>query len=203
MFNLALAVVAYLIGSFPTAYVVGKQARGIDILRNGTGNVGAMNAYDVTGSKLIGVTVGTIDILKGIAVTMIAQHIFGLTGSTIVSEGDGRLGLCVMAGFFAVLGHNYSVFIKFKGGRGLATAAGALLIVQPLSVAIYLAIYISLRAAKLKLYLSSVFGILIASIPLLAKFAAAPIVEVFAALLLIVVLSKHMIPLKDELQNGI
>ncbi len=190
MFSLFIAVVSYLIGSFPTAYVIGKHVRGIDISKNGTGNVGAMNAYEVTGSKTIGITVGGVDILKGMIATLPAQYEFGLTAGMI-------------AAFFAVLGHNYSVFMKFKGGRGLATAAGALLIIQPVAIAVYLAVYYGLRAAKLKLYLSSVAGFLTAWIPVFIKAVPSPISEIFAALLLIVILSKHLAPLKNELRNGI
>lgn len=190
MFYLAVAVPAYLIGSFPTAYVIGKHVRGIDISRNGTGNIGAMNAYEVTGSRIIGITVGILDILKGLIVTLLAQREFGSTAG-------------LAAAFFAVLGHNYSIFMRFKGGRGLATAAGALLVIQPLAVATYLAVYLLLRALKLKLYFSSVSGIALASISIFTKFTKEPTSEIFAALLLVAVLSKHLIPFKNELQNGI
>jgi acyl phosphate:glycerol-3-phosphate acyltransferase len=183
------AVIAYLIGSFPTAYVIGKFTRGIDVSRNGTGNIGAMNAYEVTGSRTIGIAVGIVDILKGLLVVMVAQYQLGLTASVIAAS-------------FAVLGHNYSIFMKFKGGRGLATAAGSLLIIEPLSVIVYLLVYFSFRAAKLKLYLSSVFGIIAASIPILIKFIHLPACEAFATLLLIAVLSRHLVPLRNELRNG-
>ena len=189
MFILPIAVAAYIIGSFPTAYVIGKHIKGIDILRSGTGNVGAMNAYEVTGSKRIGFTVVTIDILKGLMVTILAQYKFGLTASFV-------------AALFAVVGHNYSIFLGFKGGRGLATSAGALLIIDPLSVAVYLLVYGVLRAAKLKLYISSVSGIATASIPLFTKFVHAPADEALVALLMITVLSRHLTPLKNELKNG-
>jgi len=190
VFNLAVAISAYLIGSFPTAYVIGKHVKGIDISRNGTGNIGAMNAYEVTGSKTIGITVGLVDLLKGLLVTFLAQHELGSTAG-------------LAAAFFAVLGHNYSIFMRFKGGRGLATAAGGLLIVQPLAVAVYLAVYFLLRISKLKLYFSSVSGIILASIPIFTRFNYEPASAVFASLLLATILSKHLVPLKNELQNGI
>lgn len=186
----AVAIIAYLFGSFPTAYVIGKYARGIDISRNGSGNIGAMNAYEVTGSKTIGATVLIVDMFKGLIVTFAAQYKFGMT-----------VGLA--AAFFAVLGHNYSIFMKFKGGRGLATAAGGLLVVEPLAVALYLVVYFLLRTIKLKLYFSSVSGIVAASIPIFIKSGKVPASLTFAALLLITVLSRHLIPLRNELQNGI
>lgn len=149
-----------------------------------------MNAYSVTGSKTIGIAVGAIDILKGLIVTLLAQYKLGLTAS-------------VIAALFVVLGHNYSIFMRFKGGRGLATAAGSFLIIQPVCVAIFLLVYFVLRAAKLKLYFSSVSGILIGSIPIFIKPILTPVPEAFAALLIIVILSKHLIPLRNELQNSI
>ncbi len=184
--SVLVAVISYLIGSFPTAYVIGKYVKGVDILKSGTGNVGAMNAYEVTGSGTIGIAVGAIDILKGLVVTLLAN--FGP-------------GYQMVAAFFAVLGHNYSVFLKFRGGRGLATAAGAFLIIQPISVAVYLLVYFGLRAAKLKLYISSVCAILIAGIPLLTKEVAGPLNETFALLILLAVLSRHFFPLLRELRH--
>lgn len=185
--SVCVAVVSYLIGSFPTAYVIGKYVKGIDILKSGTGNVGAMNAYEVTGSGTIGITVGAIDILKGMLVTLLAGFGFGYQ---------------MIAAFFAVLGHNYSVFLKFRGGRGLATAAGALLIIQPVSVVLYLLVYFALRAAKLKLYISSVCGILVAGMPLIIKSVTTPIDETFAILMLLAVLSRHLFPLIEELRHA-
>ncbi len=190
MFIPAVAAAAYLVGSFPTAYVIGKHTRGIDISRNGTGNIGAMNAYEVTGSKVIGITVGIVDLLKGLLVTFIAQNRLGVTA-----------GIC--AAFFVVLGHNYSLFMKFKGGRGLAASAGALIIIQPAAVAVYLAVYFFMRVIKLKLYLSSVSGIVSSSIPVFFGLSGQPASLIFGILLFATVLSKHLIPLKNELQDGI
>jgi len=187
---LAAAVTAYLIGSFPTAYVIVKFARkGTDITRSGTGSIGAMNAHEVTGSKAVGISVAVIDILKGIIVTLFFQSHSGLIAG-------------LTAALFAVLGHNYSIFMMFRGGRGLATAAGALLIVQPIAVVVYLAVYFALRASKLKLYLSSVAGIFCAAVPIFIKLADVPEAEILCALLLLVVLSKHAIPLRNELRNA-
>ncbi len=130
-----------------------------------------------------------VDMLKGLIVTLVAQYEFGTTAG-------------LAGAFFAVLGHNYSIFMKFKGGRGLATAAGALLVIQPLAVALYLVVYFFLRAIKLKLYLASVSGIVAVSIPIFVRFNNVPGSLLFSALLLAAVLSKHLIPLKNELQNG-
>jgi len=184
------SLIGYLLGSFPTAYVVMKSARdGVDILKNGTGNVGAMNVYEVSGSKSLGLIVGVIDILKGLVVTFIFGHHFGvLAGST--------------AGLFAVTGHNYSLYVKFRGGRGLATAAGVLLVIQPLAVAAYLAVYFILRIVRLKLYVSSVIGILAAFVPVVARFMTQAGTLAIMSTMFLIVLSKHLLPLKYEFEDA-
>lgn len=189
MLGLTVAILSYLIGSFPTAYVIGKHFRKVDLSRNGSGNIGAMNAYEVTGSKFIGISVAAIDITKGLLVTLLSERDFGLI-----------LGL--VAALFVVVGHNYSVFMKFKGGRGLATSAGALLILQPLAVPVYLVTYLLLRIIGLKLYLASVIGLALGSIFIFTKMYPAPVPLALSAALIAVVLSKHLLPLKTEIRNA-
>ncbi len=189
MLGLSAAIVSYLVGSFPTAYVIGKYFRNVDLSRNGSGNLGAMNAYEVTGSKSIGIIVASIDISKGFLVTSLSFWNYGMVAGMI-------------AALFVVVGHNYSLFVRFKGGRGLATAAGALLVVQPLAVLLYLFIYFLLRAVGLRLYLSSVIGIVLASIPLFMKTYPAPFPLILSAGLIAVVLSKHLLPLRTEISNA-
>lgn len=189
MLGLAIAIVSYLVGSFPTAYVIGKHLRNIDMSRNGSGNIGAMNAYEVTGSKAIGISVGAIDVMKGLLVTYLSARMFGLT-----------LGLT--SAFFVVLGHNYSAFLKFKGGRGLATGAGALLVIQPIAVPVYLGIYFLLRLLGLKLYLASVIGTIAAFVVLFIEMSPVVLNMAVSTALFAAVISKHVLPLKDEFQNA-
>lgn len=189
MLGLAAAVVSYLVGSFPTAYLIGKYFRRIDLSKNGTGNIGAMNAYAVTGSKAIGISVALIDVLKGFSMTFLFDKSSGLI-----------LGL--MAALFVVIGHNYSVFMRFKGGRGLAAAAGALLVIAPLAVPVYLAVYFVLRGVGMKLYLSSVIGILFAAAVLIYGMVPGPEAIALSAAIVAVVLSKHLLPLINEIKNA-
>ena len=189
MLGLSAALVSYLVGSFPTAYVIGKHFRKIDLSRNGSGNLGAMNAYEVTGSKSLGIVVALIDIAKGFLVTSLSFWNYGIV-------------VGMFAALFVVLGHNYSLYVRFKGGRGLAAAAGSLLVIQPLVVLLYLFIYFLLRTIGLRLYLSSVIGIVLASIPLFMKTYPAPLPLSLSAGLIMVVLSKHLLPLRDEINNA-
>ena len=103
----------YLIGSIPTAYLVVRLTSGIDIRLNGSGNVGALNSYEVTQQKYIGIVVGVLDGVKGfIAAFAAAQFLDGSFWNQGAALGS------------ALLGHNYPVWLRFRGGRGLAPAAG-------------------------------------------------------------------------------
>jgi acyl phosphate:glycerol-3-phosphate acyltransferase len=105
----------YLFGSIPTAYILVRLKAGQDIRKNGSGNVGAFNSYDVTQSKQIGVIVGVLDGLKGFIVAITAGQILG---------GSFWIQSAALSG--ALIGHNYPVWLRFRGGRGLAPAAGGM-----------------------------------------------------------------------------
>ncbi len=131
MIGPALAV-CYLVGSFPTAYVLAKGIKGIDIRRVGSGNVGATNVLRALG-PLAGLTVLAIDILKGaLAVTVVPRLLLGASAS----------GVTVLAcGVAAVLGHDFPVWLKFQGGKGVATTIGMLLASQGLAAAIVIGVW--------------------------------------------------------------
>ncbi len=127
-----LGVVAFLLGSFPTAYVLLRRASGQDIRALGSGNVGARNAYEITGNRVFGVAVGIIDAGKGIAAAML-WHAFG--------EHSAVAFDACLAG--AILGHVFSPWIGFRGGRGLATGGGLLLATVPVAAALWGAAWIA------------------------------------------------------------
>lgn len=116
---LICAILAYLIGSFPTAYLVGKFFFHKNIFDYGSGNVGTTNAYRVFG-KYAGTLVLIIDILKG-TLGALMPVFFGLDHHWILF-----VGIC------AVIGHCFSIFLKFRGGKAVATSAGILLAYNPL-----------------------------------------------------------------------
>ncbi|WP_047981165.1 glycerol-3-phosphate 1-O-acyltransferase PlsY [Ornithinibacillus contaminans] len=116
------AVVAYLLGSIPSALIVGKVGYKIDIREHGSGNLGATNTFRVLGMKA-GIIVTLADILKGTIATAIP----------LLFDADVyRLAI----GIFAVIGHTYPLFAKFKGGKAVATSGGIVLGVSPLLFAI-------------------------------------------------------------------
>jgi glycerol-3-phosphate acyltransferase PlsY len=112
---------AYLVGAFPTAYVFGKVLKNIDIRQHGSGNVGATNVFRTIG-KIPGIIVLIIDFLKGfLAVTLIP-----LCLRTIAPEMIIPPYVYILLGAAAIAGHIWTVFLKFKGGKGVATTGGVM-----------------------------------------------------------------------------
>lgn len=124
---LALSI-AYLIGSIPTAYITGRLVKGFDIRQVGTRNMGAMNVFYQVGF-LAGLMVLAIDIGKGAAVVALAR----LMGTPEIIQ--------LLAGALAVIGHGFTVFLNFRGGRGGATCIGVLAFLMPWGIPIYLAVF--------------------------------------------------------------
>lgn len=109
-------IISYLIGAIPTAYIYGKLSKRIDIRRHGSGNVGATNVFRVLG-KGAGATVLICDILKGVLAVAVVPDFLRVT------EVIHRVILALVV----VSGHNWTVFLNFKGGKGIATSLGALI----------------------------------------------------------------------------
>ncbi len=121
--SLIFIVVTYLIGSIPTSYIMGKLLKKIDIRKFGSGNVGATNALRVLGTK-IGIITLLFDMAKGAVPVIIAKH-FGFEGITLV-----------IIALATILGHIFTIFLKFKGGKGVATSAGVFGALAPIPLAI-------------------------------------------------------------------
>jgi glycerol-3-phosphate acyltransferase PlsY len=119
MIAAGLILGSYLLGSIPSAYILGRRAKKIDIRQVGDGNVGAANAYREIG-PVSGITVLLADIAKGAVAILVAQ---ALAAQSVI----------FLAGLAVVVGHNWSIYLGFKGGRGEATAIGVLgtLLPQP------------------------------------------------------------------------
>jgi len=139
---LAVALVAYLLGSIPTGYLVAR-AKGIDIRTVGSGNIGATNAFRVLG-KTAGAGVLIVDGLKGYAAcAWLCDALLQLLNVPAADAETHR----IVAGFAAVLGHNYTCWLRFKGGKGIATTAGVYFALAPLSVSIAISAWIILVVA--------------------------------------------------------
>ena len=143
------ALVGYLLGSFPTGYLVAK-AKGIDIREHGSGNIGATNVLRVLG-KGLGFLVFGVDALKGFTAVWFGQ-LFGswlrdnyahIAKEIGVRLQDQIVVLAIIAAIACILGHNFPVWLRFRGGKGIATSAGVLLGLVPLAVAVGVAVWVA------------------------------------------------------------
>jgi len=128
MLPLAIVVVlSYLVGSIPTSIIVTKIARGIDIRNHGSGNAGGTNVIRVLGPK-VGLLVIALDILKGYVATMlVVKLMYGPIPFTNSTPFEDITVVRIIAGCAAILGHVWTAFGGFRGGKGIATAGGVLL----------------------------------------------------------------------------
>ena len=173
---LALAVAAYLLGSLPSAYLVVRFARGLDLRSVESGSVGALNAFRATGSAWLGAVVLILDLAKGAAAVMVA------------GDGAGPM-MQSLAATMVVVGHNYPVWLRGRGGKGLAAAAGALSIVTPLSVPLWAVLWAIGYVASGYIALGTVVAT--AGLPLLLGFFAGWAYAGAAAPVCILVLLRH------------
>ena len=153
VFNIVAAIViGYLLGSIPFAYIITRLKKGIDIRQVGSGNVGALNVYREVG-PIFGLSVLAGDLVKGVLAVLIAQWL-----------GLSLIWICV-AGFAAVVGHNWPCFLGFRGGRGAVTIMGVILPLVPIPFAIgfVIAVIVVIITSNIRL---GIIGI--AFIPLIA-----------------------------------
>lgn len=136
MTDLLLALLAYFIGAFPTAFLFGRLLKKADIRRLGSGNVGALNTFKNIG-YLPGLLTLAVDIAKGsLAVYLALQY-------------GNHPQLPVLAAFMAILGHNFNLFLGFKGGKGLGCLIGSLLLISPVTI-LYLFAFIAILVLILR-----------------------------------------------------
>ncbi|PIU45454.1 MAG: glycerol-3-phosphate acyltransferase [Ignavibacteriales bacterium CG07_land_8_20_14_0_80_59_12] len=197
--EIIVVALGYLIGSIPTAYAVGKRHTGEDITTVGSGNSGTMNSYRFTGSQKAGVLVLLGDVFRGFAAVWVALALFGPVFYYMAS-----------AALAAVLGHNFSIWLGFKGGRGLAVGAGALLLTMWPVLAVWGAIWLLGKYLFKQTHLASGFAILLTPILLvvlpgsildrLVKPEALPSeVRVFFVILSLLLLLKHVKPIRQAI----
>jgi len=125
----ALLLFSYLAGGIPTGYLVVKKLKGFDIRERGSGNPGTANVYRVAG-VLPGALTLAVDALKGFLPVVLAQRLY-----------PGRLNLQIMTGAAAIIGHDWTIFLGFSGGKGVATSAGVFAAMMPKSMACTVAVF--------------------------------------------------------------
>ena len=136
-----IAVLSYLVGSIPTSIIVARKVRGIDIRQYGSGNAGGTNVFRVLGWKA-GVFVIVMDMAKGLIATMlIARLMYGPIPFENRTPFDDFTVVQIIAGCAAILGHVWTLFAGFRGGKGIATAGGMLIGIAPVEVAVSFGIF--------------------------------------------------------------
>jgi glycerol-3-phosphate acyltransferase PlsY len=196
-------LLGYAIGSFPTAYLILKKVKNLDITTQGSGNVGAMNSFDVTNSKFIGITVFILDFLKGMLPILILK-MFSINNFTFLSVA---LIACVFS-------HCYNPWLKLKGGRGLASAAGGAALIFPFALVVWGILWVIFYFMKKDITIANVAAttmtliVIVTSVPTAIKYAfpkpdLEAILVLFSLGLLLIILSKHTEPLQELLNKMI
>lgn len=202
--TLSVLLISYLLGSIPTAIWVGKITKGIDVRQHGSGNAGATNSFRVLGWPS-GIFVLLFDLFKGFAATFFVSSLAFKLFSGPVAPGfwDADSFLKIMCGLFAVMGHMFPVFAKFKGGKGAATAAGMLLGIEPISIGISLILFILIILLTKYVSLASMIASFVYPITLIVmrySFGLKEIVDesliIFSAIVAFGIIIKHKTNIK-------
>jgi glycerol-3-phosphate acyltransferase PlsY len=158
---LIVAVMAYLLGSIPFGYLLVRIFRGEDIRLTGSGNIGATNVAR-SGAKGLGIATLALDAIKGALAVWLAAVLAGskynLCGDFFQHPCAPALRLMSLAALFAVLGHVFPVWLRFKGGKGVATALGVFCVLFPAAILVALAIFILVVAVTRYVSLGSILG---------------------------------------------
>ena len=151
-------VVSYLLGSIPFGYLLVRLFRGQDVRQTGSGNIGATNVAR-TGSKGLAISTLILDALKGYVAVAHAFYFPVHHPSAVPSWGTHPTYiLAALAGFFAIIGHMFPVWLRFKGGKGVATAVGAFFGIAPAAVGVSLLLFVLIVATTRYVSLGSIVG---------------------------------------------
>ncbi|MBM2837980.1 MAG: plsY [Deltaproteobacteria bacterium] len=182
-----LSIISYFIGSIPTGVILAKYFGNVDLRNVGSGNIGATNVTRAMGKKFGAITL-LGDVIKGVVPTVLAIFLLDSDYWTAV------------VGLSAFLGHVYSIFLEFKGGKGVATALGVLLVTSPLATGIGLLVFIIVFAVSR--YVSAASVAAAAVIPIAVFYTMRPFpFLLLASLISILVIFRHLENIK-RLMNG-
>ena len=178
--EIALVVGAYLMGSIPFGLLIGKR-KGVDVREVGSGNIGATNVARNLGKK-VGALVLFLDVLKAAIPTIIAK--------VLVARGELTLEYLALVAIAAILGHCYPPWLKFRGGKGVATSLGVFLVIDPPLAAIGIAIFLALYAAFHMVSLGSITAAI--AFPVLLWIAGRPLPLVYLGIAgAVIIVIKH------------
>jgi glycerol-3-phosphate acyltransferase PlsY len=183
---IAIIIFAYLLGSFPSAFVLGKLLYGLTIMREGSGNVGTLNFFRVTRAKIPALLVLGLDLLKGYLAVFLTSVYFGIE-------------FLLPASMAVILGHMFPVWTRGKGGRGLATLAGIFLYLDPLVFVSWWLIFGILYFLKRKYILAGMIALVLVNVLTFIFFD----IHLFLILSVnsLIVMLKYRLRIIQELQN--
>ncbi len=172
--------VSYLLGSIPFGFIFVRVFRGQDVRKTGSGNIGATNV--ARSSPALGVLTLVLDALKGLAAVALTRAFF-----------PGRNVLAGLAALFAIVGHMFPIWLKFRGGKGVATAMGSFALLAPASLLVTGGIFIALVLAFRRVSLGSIVAVALfpAMAWLLHDYAGAPQVLGFMAIASLLIIARH------------
>jgi acyl phosphate:glycerol-3-phosphate acyltransferase len=197
MQEIVLILIAYLIGSLPTAVWVSKYFFGIDIRDYGSGNAGATNTFRVLGTRW-GAFVMAVDIMKGV----LASFLYLLLPYYLTNEWD-RTNFMIGLGLSAVVGHIFPIWANFKGGKGVATLLGMVLAIQPLVALCVLAVFLLVLYLTRFVSLSSILASMAFPLFILVVFnEPEPLYRVFAIAVALMVILTHQKNISRLLQGN-
>lgn len=186
IWQVLVVILAYFLGAIPSGYWVGKTLRGVNIMELGSKNVGATNTFRILGPKIGGLVL-LMDMLKGFIAAMIGYLAGGVTFS-------------VICGLVAILAHTFSVFIKFKGGKGVATGAGVMFCWNPFAILCALLIWSLLAFTTGYVSLASIVAS-VACVIFLWLFGGTTLQIVFCALVVVYIVFKHRSNIKRLIEG--
>ena len=172
-----LMIVAYILGSIPNALWIGKVFKGIDVREHGSKNTGSTNAARVLGAKL-GILTLILDISKGAIPTLIATMLLDSSISVIL------VGIC------AILGHSFSIFMKFKGGKAVATTVGVFIVLVPGAIWLAAVIFFLVFGITRYVSLSSMIGAISLPIWIIIFYKNIPL-TIFGIIIAILIIVRH------------
>ena len=183
-----IAALSYLLGSIPFGYLLVRVFRGEDVRQSGSGNIGATNVS--RSSPALGALTLVLDALKGTAAVGLA---YGL--SDVSADNAKPFQILAVAAFFAVLGHVFPVWLKFRGGKGVATGLGSFFVIGPNAVLVAAGIFVLVVAVFRYVSLGSILAV--ASFPLLFAYRmpahgnASVALAIMATTCLLIILRHH------------
>ncbi|OGU43131.1 MAG: hypothetical protein A2000_16820 [Ignavibacteria bacterium GWB2_36_8] len=195
------SLIGFILGSFPTAFLLLRKYRNLDITSQGSGNMGAMNALVVTKSKFIGIAVLLVDALKGL-----------LSVYLVLLFLPVNFVYPALALLFAVFSHCYNPWLKLKGGRGLATAAGGTALLFPFILIAWLLVWFIAYLIKRDIIFANISAsilsliIVFSSINIAYKYSfpqadTSGSLILFSCSLMLIIFTRHIDPLKELMSN--